>query len=191
MHTGGLPFENLKPQKWLQSYYEVLDILCRHLEHDLDDLLGSDEAEAARELLKGSAKELRSSVKESISAHKKVFNDKLEEEKQQLRNDALIHSRTAKSSAELSELVDCPGCSSSGLVTGRLIRSAKPYYDEGRLLQEVTGLSESYSCHACGLILPSASHLRWSGIDPQFTVLVETSLHELQEFDYYDDYMNE
>ena len=193
LHTGGLPLENLKLQDWLQSYYEVLDILCRHLEHDLDDLLGSDEAEAARELLKASEEGLQSSVKQSIAAHKRVFDDRSEEERQQLRNDALIHSTMAKSLTELSDLVDCPSCSSSGLVTGRPIRRSRPYYDEERLLllEEVNGLSESFSCHACGLSLPSAPHLRWSGIEPQFTVALETSLHELQILEYYEEYMNE
>ena len=191
LHTGGLPFENLKLQDWLQNYYEVLDILCRHLEHDLEDLLGSDEAEAARELLKASAEGLQSSVKQSIAAHKRVFNGRSEEERQQLRKNALIRSLAAKMSTELSDFVDCPACSSSGLVTGRQIRRSRPYYDDERLLEEVTGLSESYSCHVCELSLPSSSHLRWSGIEPHFTVVLETSLHEHQEFEYYEEYMNE
>ena len=191
LHSGGLPFANLKLETWLQSYYEVLDILCKHLECDLDDLLGSDEADAARELLKASAEGLESSVKQSISAHKKVFDDKPEDERQQLRQDASISSIASKMSTELSELVDCPACSSSALVTGRPIRRSRAYYDEDRLLEEVTCLSEFCSCHACGLSLPSASHLRWSGFQPHFAVVLETSLHELQEFEYYGEYMNE
>ena len=191
LHAGGLPFEDLKLQDWLQSYYEVLDILCQHMEHELDELLGSDEAEAACELLKSSAEGLQSSVKQSIAAHRKVFEDRSEEERQQLRSEALIRSLTANVSSDLSATTDCPACSSSGLVTGRSIRKSRPYYNGENLLEEVTCLSETYSCHACGLRLPSASDLRWSGIEPQFTVEIETSLHELQEMEYYEEYMNE
>ena len=191
LHTGALPFGDLKLQKWLQNYYEVVDILCQHLERDLGDLLGSDEAEAAHELLKATAKGLESTVKQSIADHKRVFDAKSQKDREQLESDAWVRAMTAKLSTEFANLEDCPSCSSKGLVTGRQIRRSKPYYDEDRLLEEVTCLSESYSCHACGLSLPSASHLRWSGFEPQFTVVLETSLHEHQEFEYYEEYMNE
>ena len=191
LHTGRLTFENLKLQDWLQSYYEVVDILCQHLGHDLDDLLGPEEAEAAQELLKASAEGLQSFVKQSIAAHKRVFDEGSKEEKQELRHDALIRSIAAKTATALSDLVDCPACSSSGLVTGRTVRSSRPYYNDDRLLEEMTCLAESYSCHACKLSLPSVGHLRWSGIEPYFTAVLETSLHELQELEYYEEYMNE
>ena len=192
LHTGGLPFENLKLQEWLQQYYEVIDILCRHLEHELADVLGDQEAKAARELLAASVAGLESSVKGSIAAHKAVFEAKLETERKELQDAALIRTNVAKMSGELSETANCPACSSLGLVRGRFIRSSRPYYQHDELLEDITGLSESFSCHACGLSLPSPSHLQWSGIEPQFTVVMETDLHKHQEFDYYEDeYMNE
>lgn len=191
LHTGALPFEDLKLQKWLQNYYEVLDILCRHLERELGDLLGSDEAEAARELLKATAKGLESTVKQLVAAHEKVFDAKSQKEQEQLESDAWVHAMAAKLSTEFADLVNCPSCSSSGLVTGRLLRKAKPDYEDGLLVEEVTCRSESFSCQACGLRLPSVSHLYWSGIEPQFTVTLETSLHDHQELEYYEEYMNE
>jgi len=191
LHTGALPFGDLKLQKWLQNYYEVVDILCRHLERDLADLLGSDEAEAADELLKATAKGLESTVKQSITAHKRVFDAKSENEREQLESDAWVRTMAAKLSTEFANLVDCPSCPSNGLVIGRLLRKSKPDYEDGLLVEEVTCRSESFSCQACELRLPSPSHLHWSGIEPQFTVTLETSLHEHQEFEYYEEYMNE
>ena len=191
LHTGALPFEDLKLQEWLQSYYEVLDILCRHLERDLDDLLGSEESSAARELLQASIEGLQSSVKNSIAAHKNVFDGKSNEEQQQLRHNALNRIVSTATSAELSSSVDCPACASSGIVEGRRVRSSIPYYENESLFENVTGLTESFVCYVCGLELPSVSHVRWSGIEPQFTVILETSLHEHQEFEYYEEYMNE
>ena len=191
LHTGSLSFENLKLQEWLQNYYEVVEILCRHLEHDLDDLLGTDEAEAARELLKVSAEGLQSSVKQSIAAHKRVFDGKSEEQRQQLINEARGRSESARKSADIANIVDCPSCASSGVGTGRSIRRSRPYYDDDYLFEDVIGLTESFSCHACGLNLPSVSHVRWSGLEPNFKVVLETSLHEHQEFEYYEEYMNE
>ena len=161
------------------------------MEYDLDELLGIDEAEVAREMLSASAEGLQSSVKQSISAYKRVFESKDEHERQLLKNDSQARSLIANVSIELSQLVDCPACSSTGLVTGREIRRSKPYYDQENLSQEVTCLSEAFVCYACELKLQGASHLQWSGIEPQFTVFAETSLHEQQEFEYYDEYMNE
>lgn len=191
LHTGALPFEELKLQDWLQKYYEVIDILCGHLEHELDDLLGPDEAEAARAMLEASAEKLQSSVKQSIAAYRRVFEGKSKKEQQQLETDSRARSLAKYMSIELSELENCPSCSSTGIVIGREIRRSKPYYDQENLWEEVTCLSESYECYACALKLPEPSHLLWSGIEPQFTVSVETSLHEQQEFEYYDEYMNE
>ena len=191
LHTGRLAFESLKLQDWLQNYYEVAAILCSHLERSLDDLLGTDEADAARELLRASAEGLQSEVKRSISAHKQVFDSKSEDERQQLSNDAYIRALSNYRSIDLAELEDCPSCDCRGLVTGRAIRRSRPYYDDYRLSEEVTVLAETYACYACGLNLPTASHLRWSGIEPQFIIVLETDLHEQQEFEYYEEYMNE
>ena len=189
VHTGGLPFENLRLQEWVEKYYDIVEILCRHLGHDLEELLGCQEARAARELLQASAAGLESSVRSAIAAHKKVFHDKPKTERTLLRDQARIRTYAK---AGLSAAVDCPACSSSNLVKGRAIRTSMPYYDEGTLLEDTICQSESYSCHACGLGLPTLSHIQWSGIEPQFTVVTETDLHQHQEFDYYEyEYMNE
>ena len=192
LHTGRLPFEDLKLQDWLGNYYEVMDILCRHLDMTLGDLLGPDEAEAAQELLKASEEGLRDSVKRAIAAHRRVFDGKPEEEREQIQRNSAVNALVAKVPGDLSTEAACPACSSSNaVVAGRQIRKSTPYYDGDNILEEITGLSEYFECFACGLRLPSASHLRWSGVEPQFTVVEKTSLHELQEFDYYAEYMNE
>ncbi|MCH7907482.1 MAG: hypothetical protein IIB26_08625 [Chloroflexi bacterium] len=95
LHTGDLPFENLRLQQWLQKYYEIVEIFCRHLGHELEDLLGPEEAEATRELLKTSAEGLESSVKGDIAAFKKVFDAKPEPEKDQLRDEARVRVHLA------------------------------------------------------------------------------------------------
>lgn len=189
LHTGSLPFENMKLQEWLKGYYEVTEILCQHLGRELEDLFGDDEAEAARELLKASADGLETSVKGTIAAHKKVFDTKPDEERAQLREDARIRSQ-ASFEIMTSKAVDCPACSSPNLVRGRDIGRSTPYYEEEALLEDVTILSQSYYCRACGLNLPTLAHLQCAGIEPQFTVPEETDLHQHQEFDYYEDEYN-
>ena len=191
LHTGALTFENLNLNSWLQRYYEVLDIFCRHLDHDLDDLLGTDEANVAREMVKGSAEGLESSVKQRIAAHKRVFEDKDKDERQQLSNSARIQSQSGEITADLATTVECPACSSSGLVTGREIRKSEPYLKDDYLVEEIRGMTEAFVCYACGLRLSNLSEIRWSGIEPNFTAEASTSLHELQEMEYYMEYMNE
>ena len=191
LHSDTAAFENLKLQDWLAKYYGTLDILCKHLEHDLDDLLGEEEADSARTLLTVNEQGMESTVKQSIADHHRDFQAKPDTEQQQLTGRASNRARFGGSSV-ISDLVDCPACSSEGLVRGREIRSSKPYYEDDCLYTEMTGHAEDFECWACGLRLPTPSHLHWSGIPPQFVVTVETSLHDLQVFDYYhDEYMNE
>ena len=191
LHSGALTFENLIMSSWLPRYYEVLEVLCNHLEHDLDDLLGTDEAEVAREMLKDSAKDLESSTKQRIAAHRRVFEEKDEDQRQLLINTARVQSQSGEIVADLAAIVECPACASSGLVTGREIRKSAPYIVGDELVEEITGLAETFVCFACELKLSNISEIRWSGIEPNFTSEVATNLHELQEMEYYMEYMNE
>ena len=191
LHTGALPFMDLKLQEWLQNYYSVMDVLCKHLGRDLEDLLGTSEAEAAQELLKATAAGLESKVKQAVTAHKTVFENKSLNEQEEVRRDAWVHAMTTKLSEEYADLVVCPSCSTKGFVSGIPLRKSKPDFEDGLLVEEVTCRSESFSCTACGLTLASASELHWAGIEPQFNVTLETSLHDHQEFEYYAEYMNE
>jgi hypothetical protein len=85
IHTGELPFEDLKPSEWLRRYYEVVDILCESLGHTLNDFLGPEVAASAEKLIASLNKEQESAVKSTIAAHAKVFNTKPEEEQKKLR----------------------------------------------------------------------------------------------------------
>ena len=188
LHSGSLPFENLKLNEWLKEYYEVIEILCVHLDRNLEDLIGEEEAKAASEILKASAQGLESSVKSTIAAHKKVFEDKADEDKESLRYGAWIKSHIGN---ESSKDVSCPACSSDNAIKGREIARSRPYYEDEQLFEDVTILSQSYFCNACGLNLPTLAHLQIAGFEPQFTVVAVTDLHEHQEFDFYDyEYMN-
>ena len=189
LHTGGLPFENLSLQNWLKDFYDVADVLCQYLDRSLEELLGDDEAEAARELLKASVEGLESSVKGNIAAYRKVFEDKPNEQRVQLREDARIRAQVTSG---LSTTADCPACSSPNRTQGRELTRSKPYFEDGELLEDITAMSQSYSCQACGLSLPTLGHLQWAEIGLQFTVTDVTDLHLHQEFDYYEqEYMNE
>ena len=158
----------------------------------LEDLLGDEEAEAARDLLKVDEQGLESLVKQTIADYRRDFHARSETEQKQLSSDAWIQARTSGSASALSDLIDCPACSSTASVRGRMIRSSKPYYEDDCLYTEMTGHAEDFACGACGLRLPTPRHLHWAGIEPQFAVTEETSLHDLQIFDYYqEEYMNE
>ena len=191
LHTGALTFEDLDLSSWLPKYYEVLDILCRHLDRDLHDLLGAEEAAVAREMLAQNAEGLEHSTKQRIAAYKEVFEEKDEAEREHLANVARIQAQSGEIAADLATIVECPACPSSGLVTGREIRKSAPYLEDDYLVEEITGLTEAFVCYACGLKLSSVSEIRWSGIAPNFTTEEATSLHELQEMEYYMEYMNE
>ena len=193
LHTAELPFEGLKLQDWLQKYYGVLEVLCRHLGRDLDEILGPAEADAARELLKANQEGLSTSVKQSIADKKREFDAKPEDDRAQLNNQATATARQVHLLNEHTQVVDCPACTSQGILSGRQIRGSRPYFEDDRLLEQVICLAESFLCFACGLNLPTASQVQLSGaMEPHFSVDIETNLHDLQLMDYYEEeYMNE
>jgi hypothetical protein len=82
LHTSELPFESLSETKWLARYYDVCEVLCKHLGKALPDLFG-EEADSAQALIRALKAEKMSSVKSKIAAHKKVFEEKRPDEKEQ------------------------------------------------------------------------------------------------------------
>jgi hypothetical protein len=63
-------------------------------------------------------------------------------------------------------------------------------YRDGELVVEKTFLATNLSCSACELELRDIEELHAAGVEPHFSALVHTSLHEFYEPEEYDPYMN-
>jgi hypothetical protein len=187
VHSSELPYENLKISKWLPRYYEVIKILNSFVGKSLEEYLGSEVAVSAEKHIHALNDAITSAVKSKIAAHTKVFEAKSQEEKDRLKQEAVITVKQLTLGAVSHE---CPSCSAAGLLRGELIKELEPTYSEGELLVEQIYLASDYRCLVCDLRLRGLEELVKAGIEPQFSEMVSTNLHELYEPEHYFEYNN-
>jgi hypothetical protein len=149
VHTSDVPFESLSETKWLARYYDVCEVLCTHLGKSLVELFG-EEARSAAALIKALRADKVSAVKAKIAAHKKVFEGKPAEEREQVvRQQATL----SKGWFATQTRIKCPACESCSRLQGFIERVSKPVYDGDELLVKNVVLANRLVCNACGLVL--------------------------------------
>ena len=187
LHTAALPFVNLKESKWLPRYYETCKILCSSLKKTLDELLGEEIAATAETLITTLAKHTESAVKKRIADHAKTFTSKSKSDRSKLIRESRIALLRRKPA---SEHEPCPACKTKGILLGDLIKELAPEYVDDRLFIGQEFLATQFTCLACGLTLRNAGEVSIAGIEPRFTDTRETSLHELYEPEFEEEYDN-
>ncbi len=193
IHTGGVPFEDLKESSWLPRFYEVCKILCTHLGYQLDAFLGAELAESADELIKTLNQEILSKVKNKIQKHATEFrtNSQEEQERNELR-ETLARTQLLGITKSLTDAIaqQCPACESDGIMRGNLIRELQPKYVDEALYVDEEYLAAEFECLVCGLSLSSLEEIIHGDLEPRFSKTREADLHELFQLESYDDYMN-
>jgi len=187
VHTADLPYENLATGKWLARFYDTISVLHAFLAIPVDQFLGKEGAGVASELIKTLNEGVLSAVKAKISAHQKVFEAKVENEKKKLleatssifnipNQDQCIHT--------------CPACGGQGTLTGARFKEHPEQYGEGVLSMQVEYISTLFNCKACELSLGSIEEIAHAGLPTHFKNVESTSLHDLYEPEHYQEYDN-
>ena len=187
LHTAELPFENLKESKWLLRFYEVCNILCESMGHTLEDFLGDEVGMAARKLIQTLVEGIEETVKKLIADREKDFEARPLTEQNRLRAQADIALRML--SVGITREF-CPACRTPGKLDGDGIRELPPVYTEDGLYVDILYLATKFECLGCGLILRNLEEIRAAGMEFHFTQSVHTSLHELHEPDFEEEYDN-
>jgi hypothetical protein len=187
LHTSELPLEALSETKWLARYYDVCQILCTHLKKNLSDLFGREEAKTAVELIKALKADKTSAVKTKIAAHRRVFDDKPPQQREQL---AAEQELLARSWYGTRTRTTCPACGCKARLAGTVERESKPIYDEDQLLVKNIVLANQLECGACGLVLADIEELHVAEIEPHFEYYEATELHNFHEPDEGPEYDN-
>ena len=185
LHSAELPFDGLRTQEWLARYYEVASILCIATSRSLEDLFGEDEVEAARALIEASKSDGLGKVKKKVADHQALF-EKMPPESQSALQAAAAVSKKLPSET----MARCPACDSYGQLEGRWLREGRPNYADDVLRIDVTYLSDSFKCSVCQLGLQSEEEIHFAGMQPTFTETQSTSLHEMLELEFENEYMN-
>lgn len=171
LHTGESILSTWKEAEWLASYFAASEFLCRFQGKTLKDYLGKDITEQAHRLISMKLEEQKSKVKDRIAAHKRVFEDKSETEKTELK-------ALATKSTLFRKEVSCPACQSPAAIDGEFMSETKPFFDGENFCTKATYLASSVKCSACGLKLNSIDEIHIAEISPRFTRDMVFDLHE-------------
>lgn len=164
LHSGGLPFSQLKNHTWLPRFYEASTVLLEFQKKNLSDFIGAEEAKAAEVMLKAVADEAAKSVQKIISAHAEVWKNKDKKEK-----DLLIVAAKKAASPGRGHVIDCPACSSKALLHGEEIRQQLPVLENEELVVRCLMLPTELVCEGCGLTIKGHNQLYAAGFGSQFT----------------------
>lgn len=204
VHTGEPVFAGWSTSAWLTDYYRILKILVLHVDKSLEDLLGTEDASHAEEILNAAEKQNIADVAKKINAAKTYFFDVMSEnEREQKNSEAAVVVR--ERIVELTgRKVKCPICSSDAALTGKLVRRTEAHLDEGELVSEITLQPSTFSCAGCRLSLESLSDLfaasktnnAFDAMTNPFTLKEKTSIEAyfeeyFEDFSDYGEYMDE
>ena len=187
LHTSQLPYENLATSKWLPRYYDTVNVLNSFVRKEMSDFLGPEVAGSATELILALNEERLGAVKSKIAAHAKVFEEKSEEDRAKLLQAEEILAPTLK----LGEVVrSCPSCGGSGILSGDKVKEFPEKYQDEELTVDVQYLATHFRCASCGLVLKGVEEIVHAGLSTHFLGSTSTSLHDLYEPEYYQEYDN-
>lgn len=164
LHSGDLTFECLGTSKWLPMSYKVAQILLKSIGEDLELVFGVEEAEVADTLIETLGQEVAREVQDAIKAHKVVWQDKSQNEREALESEAKIIA-----SRHIGHRVSCPSCGSVALLRGKSIGATNKSIEDSIIVERQTILPSSFDCSACGLKLVGYSKLNAAGFGDTFT----------------------
>lgn len=174
LHSGELAFEGLGTSYWLPRFYTSCNAFLRSMDESLFSLLGKDAAEEAETHIEVLKDESSRSVQSSIKAHKHVWDNLSQEEKER-------RSKQGSTLAirYLGHRVQCPACGSDALVHGSVTGTVKTSIDEEGVLEKQEVIPSSFECAACDLKISGYSKLVACGLGNTFT---KTSHYDAAEY---------
>lgn len=179
LHSGTLGFSEYQTKKWLSKYYKTLKILLDYQEKSLTDLLGDDEAEAAKEMIKERDTTLEKKVKDRVSRHNKAFSALSEETRLERISLSKQLKWTIKGNYKKEE--NCPSCSNQGVIMGKLISISDGKAGDYEIIQNLNVLPTEFKCFCCDLEL--SNHLELDVLEMGGQYKVEEIFDPKEYFD--------
>ena len=191
LHTGKLPFENLKTSMWRPDFYRICSVLLDQSNSNLEEFIGAKQAATAETMIESLSEKRKKEAEKSVSCSKKKFeNLDVDERADSLKNG----SKKAKSLSTTYDryiAVKCPSCGGKAVLAGDLIRSTTPIDSDGELVQEDVWLPVGLECYCCDLKLVGHALVSAVGLGDQFVTVDSLDPAEYYEIifdprDYYD-----
>lgn len=167
LHSGTAAFEEYPTQQWIAGFYECCKILSEFQGESLSSLFGEEIKSEAEVILAKIEEDVIGKTKTLIAAHKKVFENKLKESQDGLKEEA------QKNSDKLSTLghhrVNCPACESTATVIGKPTGKEHIENKEDSIIVKQSILPEKFACIACELKINGYNSLKAADIANHYT----------------------
>lgn len=154
LHSGERSFDGIKSSSWQPRYYETCQVLLKSMGAELEDFVSKDEAKVARELIEAAADESAKAVLGDVSAHKKVWEGKSDDERTTLSSQALLWA-----TRQTGHRVHCPSCKNISLVFGEPVSSPSQTLEDDMVVEKTEYLPNRFECVACQLKISGYSRL--------------------------------
>ncbi|WP_245250778.1 hypothetical protein [Pantoea endophytica] len=174
LHTGEMVFSGLKNSIWLSRYYKSCESLLEIMEKKVEDLF--EMPNVVNNSIRSLSDQAGKSVQHDISAYKKVWSDKSDDEKDQCRNQASLWA-----TRQSGHRINCPVCESTALLQGSPSSSIETITDQeqDKVIQKQDMLPVSFECVSCGLKMNGYSRLYACGLGDSY---VNTTIFTIAEF---------
>ena len=193
LHTAEAAVESVGNEFWLPKLVRIAEVICAHLDVEIEDLLNQDVVELGQRLIDAEDQKLAHEVSQRIT-QARTFVAALTEAELETRRAAaepatlfdrwLIQQQRSK--------VKCPACETEIYAEREYIRSARERLEEGSIIKDNVYVITSFDCPVCGLKLGSTAEIVAAGLPQQETVEEVESLEDMYaEQAVADEYMNE
>jgi predicted RNA-binding Zn-ribbon protein involved in translation (DUF1610 family) len=167
LHTGGAPFDEFPPKDWITAFYRICRALTKAMGESLESLFGTDEAKVAEQILEDTQTEVRQRVENTIAAHRKVFEAKLQADRKAAAENA--EKEGARLAFERHHRVKCPACGSVATVQGEPFGREIVTHEEGNIKVQQPVSPHTFACPACGLKLQGYAELDAAQLGGHYT----------------------
>jgi len=159
LHSGDNPFDVFRNSSWLPTYYQTCKVLLQSMDHDLEIIICSDNANDAETMISAAQDQTAKSVKKLVAAHETIWENKNPKEKQELSSQA-----TTWATRYEGHRVKCPSCKSDALISGEPIAAPLKDIKNDQITETQQYRPSKFECVACGLKISGLSHLIACGL---------------------------
>jgi len=167
LHTGSAAFEDYSTSQWIANLYKCCKILSEFQGESLNSLLGDEIEKEANMILSEVETEVIGKTNSLIASHKKVFENKTEEDRKILAEESVKNSD--KLAYRGHHRVNCPSCNSLATVIG------EPYGKENietkidEIIVRQSILPTKFHCIACELKMSGYNALNAANLPSHYT----------------------
>lgn len=175
LHNDSDDISTASSDKFLPSIYTLTLHISAFSEHDLDTILGIEDAKQARSIVSAKTKNRSDRVKNLIRIQKDRFFSLPPEEQKKRRDEARsdFFSAVMKSGHHVQK-TKCPSCACDGLLLGTPVGQSGPILREEGIFHEIRAQSELFECKCCDLKIKGLDELMSSGFPHEFLSLSDS-----------------